>query len=490
MTANRNDSTAHKSENLGDGSDSWETIDWEKAEAYVSRLQYRISKAQKQCRTNLVKRLQYLLTNSFYAKALAVKKATAAKGRHTAGTDGEIWSTPKAKMDAVKRLNAGRYRARPLKRVYIPKRNGKLRPLSIPTMYDRAMQTLYLMALDPVQEAAADPNSYGFRKGRCCQDAREQLFILLSKKTSPQWILEGDIKGCFDHISHGWLMKNIPMDKTVLKRFLKAGFVYRERLFPNEEGTPQGGAISPTLANMTLNGMESLIREHFGKGSMVNLVRYADDFVVTAPTKEKAEEAKSILIPFLAERGLELSEEKTKAVHISEGFDFLGWNFRKYRNGVLLIKPSKESVKAVMEKVKDAILTKGKALSQDDIIDRLNPILRGWTNYHRSSVAKRTFGWVDTYMFRTLMRWALRRHPGKGKRWAADRYWHRKDTRKWVFCTDERELLDVQNVKIRRHIKARSDMNPYIDTEYFGQRRKSGRGMRSERGFRDKSIAM
>ncbi|MDR0309610.1 MAG: reverse transcriptase N-terminal domain-containing protein, partial [Candidatus Methanoplasma sp.] len=269
MTADHEDSTARKSENSGDTSDSWETIDWEKAEAHVSRLQYRISKAQQRCETNLVKRLQYLLVNSFYAKALAVRRVTDSKGRHTSGVDGEIWSTSKSKMDAVRRLNIGRYRARPLRRVYIPKKNGKLRPLSIPTMYDRAMQALYLMALDPVQETTADPNSYGFRKGRCCHDARGQLFLLLSKKSSAQWVLEGDIRGCFDHISHDWLMENIPMDKPILRQFLKAGYVFKERLFPNEEGTPQGGVISPTLANMALNGMERLLRGHFGKGSKV-----------------------------------------------------------------------------------------------------------------------------------------------------------------------------------------------------------------------------
>jgi len=490
MTANSRDSIASNTENLEDIPDKWKTIDWEKAEAYISRMQYRISKAQMNGKINLVKRIQYLLVNSFYAKALAVKRVTSNKGKHTAGIDGELWITPKVKMDAVKTLNVGRYRAKPLRRVHIPKRNGKLRPLSIPTMYDRAMQALYQMALDPVQETTADLNSYGFRKGRCCQDAREQLFKTMSRGFSAKWVLEGDIKGCFDNISHSWLMENTPMDRKILKQFLKAGFVFNERLFPNEEGTPQGGVISPTLANITLNGMERLVREKFGKDSKVNVVRYADDFIITSPSKEDVEKIRDILIPFLAERGLKLSEEKTLITHIDDGFDFLGWNFRKYRNGKLYITPSKDSVKSVKEKIRDIVLIKGKAKTQDDIIKELNPILRGWTNYHRSTASKRTFMSLDNYVFRTLWRWGLRKHANKNKSWVKDRYWHRKGTTKWNFLTEDNELLNVQKVKIRYYTKVRNMMNPYIDTEYFKQRRNSGRGMKLERGFRDKSIAM
>ena len=351
------------------------------------------------------------------------------------------------------------------------------------------MQALYQLALDPIQETAADLNSYGFRKGRCCQDAMEQLFKVLSKRYSARWILEGDIKGCFDHISHDWLMKNVSMDKAVLKQFLKAGFVFRERLFPNEEGTPQGGVISPTLANIALNGLERLIRKQFGINSKVNVVRYADDFVVTAPTEEGAREAESTVRKFLAERGLELSAEKTKITQIGEGFDFLGWNFRKYKEK-LLIKPSKASLASVKGRIKDIVLTRGKALSQDDIIDGLNPVLRGWTNYHRSSVAKKTFVYLEWYVFAVLMTWAVHRHDNKSKRWIADRYWHRKGTRKWVFRTKDRELIDVPSIEIIRHTKVKSTMNPYTDTEYFEKRRISGKGTKLERGFRDKSIAM
>ncbi len=223
---------------------SWESINWKKAEDYVKKLQMRIVKAQKSGHCSKVKTLQWLLTHSFYAKALAVRRVTSNKGKNTAGVDHEIWKTPKGKFAAISKLGRRGYKPQPLRRVYIPKKNGKLRPLSIPTMTDRAMQTLYKFALEPLAETLADPNSYGFRTGRSTHDAIGQCFNDLCRAKSPQWILEGDIKGCFDHISHKWLMENIPMDKEMLRKWLKCGFVETKKLFPTKEGTPQGGTIS------------------------------------------------------------------------------------------------------------------------------------------------------------------------------------------------------------------------------------------------------
>ena len=235
--------------------EDWASIDWNKARAYVKKLQMRIVKAQQEGHYSKVKTLQWLLTHSFYAKALAVKRVISNRGKNTAGVDHELWLTPEAKFKAINKLKRRGYRPQPLKRVYIPKKNGKLRPLSIPTMTDRAMQTLYMFALEPLAETYGDPNSYGFRIGRSTHDAIEQCFTDLNKGKSPEWILEGDIKGCFDHISHEWLMENIPMDTQVLQKWLKCGFVDTKQLFPTEEGTPQGGTISPTLMNMTLDGL-------------------------------------------------------------------------------------------------------------------------------------------------------------------------------------------------------------------------------------------
>ena len=320
----------------------WKSIDWKKAEAEVNRLQARIAKATQEKKWNTVKRLQYLLTHSYHAKALAVRKVTTNKGKNTPGMDRELWSTPASKMRGVLTLTDTGYKAKPLRRVYIEKKGKKAkRPLGIPCMYDRAMQALYALALDPVSETTADTKSFGFRKGRCAQDACEYIFTALSRSFSPQWVLEGDIIGCFDHISHDWLIEHIPMDKSVLKQFLKAGFVFQRELFPTDEGTPQGGVISPILANMALDGMQKVLSDRFHTNRLgnvdfrfknahkVNLVRYADDFIVTAATKEIAEEAKEIIRDFLQTRGLELSEEKTVITHIDDGFDMLGLDIPK-----------------------------------------------------------------------------------------------------------------------------------------------------------------
>ena len=230
----------------------WNNIDWKKAENHVNRLQVRITKAVKEEKWYLVKRLEYLLIRSYYAKLLATRKTTQNTGKRTAGVDGETWSSPETKMKAALSLTDKKYVAKPLKRVYIEKYGStKKRPLGIPTMYDRAMQSLYALALEPIAEATGDRRSFGFRKLRSTHDACAQAFFCLCRKNSPEWVLEGDIKGCFDNISHQWLIDNIPMDKSILRQFLKAGYIFNRHLFPTEAGTPQGGIISPILANMT-----------------------------------------------------------------------------------------------------------------------------------------------------------------------------------------------------------------------------------------------
>jgi len=478
----------------------WKDINWKTVTDSVNRLQIRITKAVNQRKWQLVKRLQYMLTNSFYAKLLAIKKVTQNKGTRTAGIDGEKWTTPKAKMNAAFNLSDKKYKAKPLRRVYIEKYGKKeKRPLSIPTMHDRAIQALYAFALTPVAEATADRTSFGFRKNRSTHDAYAQAFICLSKKNSAQWVLEGDIKGCFDNINHEWLLDNIPMDKSILKQFLKAGFVYNRHLHPTKAGTPQGGIISPILANMTLDGIEALIASNYytskyGKVDKrydrhkVNFVRYADDFIVTADSEDTAKEIAELIKSFLKVKGLELSESKTLISHIDDGFDFLGWNFRKYK-GKLLIKPSKVSIDKITKKISE-VIKRGKAWKQEDIISILNPIITGWSNYHQSAVSKDIFSKLDDRLWNMLWRWAKRRHPEKSKSWIANRYWHEARGRKWVFSTEGKELIRFSDTKIVRHPNLKLGMNPYLDKEYFDLRRyKISLRRKTNKSFNKKTIA-
>ena len=266
----------------------WQSINWTRCEAEVRKLQVRIVKALKAKRVGKVRSLQHILVNSFAAKALAVRRVTSNKGGSTVGVDGETWLTPEERCKAISSLTLRGYKPKPLRRVYIPKKNGKMRPLGIPTIRDRAMQALFLMALEPIAETNADKHSYGFRRYRCCADATDQIFRCLCNKNSAQWVLEGDIKGCFDHISHDWLLQNAIIDARMLRRWLGAGVIEKNVFHITDEGTPQGGIISPTLANITLDGIEALLakyatRKENGKtrSRKVNLVRYADDFIIT-----------------------------------------------------------------------------------------------------------------------------------------------------------------------------------------------------------------
>ena len=479
----------------GSGQLDWDSINWKTAEESVRKLQARIVKAQREGRHGKVKSLSRILTRSHAAKALAVKRVTTNKGKRTSGVDGKRWTSPKQKARAVLELNPQRYKAKPLRRVYIPKSNGKQRPLGIPTMKDRAMQALFLLALEPIAETTADQSSYGFRKGRSTADAVEQGHIVLSRSNAPQWTLEGDIKGCFDHISHEWLLQHIPMEKRILRQWLKAGYVENTFLHDTDEGTPQGGIISPVLANMTLDGLERLIRDRYkerfdykgvgywrtrpGKPTKVNLIRYADDFIITGCSKELLEnEVKPMVRDFLAQRGLTLSEEKTAITHITEGFDFLGFNFRKY-DTTLLIKPSKKGVQRLLEKVRGIIKGgRGRGGAGHMLIKYVNPILRGWTNYYRHAVSSKTFAKVDHDVWDCLWRWAKRRHPSKGARWIKRRYFPRKGNRNWVFQDTNagkmHTLFHMSSVPIVRHVKIRQDANPFDPQwrNYFETRRR------------------
>jgi RNA-directed DNA polymerase len=448
----------------------WRDTNWSDCHRRVRSLQLRIVKAWQEGRRHKARALQRMLTRSLSGKALAVRRVTENQGKRTAGVDGLTWSTPDAKSQAVLSLKRRGYQPRPLRRVYIPKSNGKMRPLGIPTMKDRAMQALYLLALEPIAECTADPNSYGFRPKRSAADAMVRCQLIFAGAARAQWVLEGDIKACFDNISHDWLIAHVPMDKAILRKWLKAGFMQGRTLWPTEAGTPQGGIISPVLANIALDGLEALLRENFSRRTgtkhldKVHLVRYADDFIISGSSRELlVDEVKPLVASFLETRGLELSPEKTSITHIETGFDFLGWNVRRYDNG-MLIRPSKKSVQTFMRKIR-ALVKEQKHLPQSALIGTLNPLIRGWANYHRCAVAGKTFHGLSWQIWRTLWQWAKRRHPNKGGRWIARRYWTTA-TPRWAFAArgQKRELVklvDISDISIRRHVKIRAGANPY-----------------------------
>jgi RNA-directed DNA polymerase len=466
---------------------TWTSLNWPEHEAVVKKLQIRIAKAVKENRFGKVKSLQRLLTTSFSAKIMAIRKVTQNKGKNTPGVDGKTASSPKLRMEMAHLLKRRGYKPKPLRRIYIKKKNGKQRPLSIPTILDRCQQQLHYLSLSPISETTSDNTSYGFRPERSCADAIEQAFNNLCRGNSASWIMEGDIKGCFDNISHDWMLANICMDKTILKKWLKAGYVETKKLFPTLKGTPQGSIISPCLSNFVLDGMEKLLDDNFGKQRLgINLIRYADDFVITGRKREILERIKVLVTEFLKERGLELSLEKTKITHIHEGFDFLGQNIRKYKNGKrykLLIKPSKENVKTLLKKVRDGIRQSG-ILSQTELIAFLNPIIRGWVNYHRSVVSKETFHRIDHEIWKALWKWAKRRHPKKGSKWVMRKYFTRIELRNYCFRAKEklkngaitvRYLFKASDMKIIRHVKIKNKANIFDPEyeEYFELRRSS-----------------
>lgn len=476
--------TTQSSKGQSSKGQSWHLIDWSKAQRVVKNLQARIVKAVEQGKWKKVRDLQRLLNNSWSAKVLAVLRVTSNKGGKTAGIDGEKWDTPTKKWQAIHQLNSKGYQAQAVRRVKIPKANGKWRPLGIPNMKDRAMQALHLLGLDPVSETMADEHSYGFRPHRSCADAIRQCHTVLYRAQSAEWILEADIKACFDGISHSWLLDNIPMNKKVLKQWLKTGYVEKKQRFDSTKGTPQGSVISPTLANMTLDGLQQLIDQHFNirryKGGYrnpkrIHLIRYADDFIITAKHKADLEQLLPVMEGYLKERGLTLSKEKTKLTHINEGFDFLGKHIRKYK-GKLLTKPSKKNVQQLLDKVQQ-IIYKFRSASTYVLIYELNPVLRGWANYHRADASKETYYKVDTQVWKMLWKWALRRHPNKGKRWVRKRYFTTHHNDHWAFFATEPKgrkyfLYKTGKTPIKRHIKIKSSANPYHlnDEAYFEQR--------------------
>lgn len=460
---------------------SWNDINWCRNRKLVRNLRQRIYRASRQGDHKKLRSLQRLMLKSRANRELSIRQVTQVnKGRLTAGVDKLVVKTPQARTRLVEELSRYQpWKAKPARRVYIPKANGKQRPLGIPTVLDRCMQAIVKNALEPEWEARFEPCSYGFRPGRGCHDAIERIYALSIPGTRKKWVVDADIKGAFDNIRHATILEALAgfPARHLVKQWLKAGVVDRGVFAETTTGTPQGGIVSPLLANIALHGMESALGVSYRKNrdaykikSTRALVRYADDFVIFAETREDAEACQSDIARWLAERGLELSQEKTRIRHLVEGFNFLGYNVRQYpvsntRTGYkLLIKPSKESVTAFKYRMK----REWSALvghNVDAVLYRLRPLLQGWVNYFRPAVSKKTFQSLDHWMFHREAQWCRKTHPTKSWNWIVRTYFgiHRAGRRdKWVFGNPKtgNHLSCMSWIPIRRHIMVRFDASP------------------------------